>query len=149
MTLLTMTINSKKELFFYTVLIVLGMMCMGMLYLLHSNKGFILISGIITYCSLWRIYHLRNLKIEISQHVFSVKYWHPIWGNERYPSLELPIEKIKSYRIYRKGACSYFVIFLVSKKGLKKQIYNLGVVSAFQLNNLTKHCNILKNGTGL
>ena len=50
--------------------------------------------AILTVYLLAQLYKVLNLKIEVNQHLISIKSWHPLWGNPKIPSLELPLAKI-------------------------------------------------------
>lgn len=74
---------------------------------------------------IWQIATLKIFSMEVSEHIFSVKYRHPLI-QKRHPVLELPLEKVISLKT-EKGLINYILLISIkSRKGIKNFYYNLG-----------------------
>ena len=92
-------------------------------------KWLISVFAILTVYLLAQLYKVLNLKIEVNQHLISIKSWHPFWGNPKIPSLELPLAKICSYVVVGNIFSKTLILTIRGKKGTKKQYYKLGYIS--------------------
>lgn len=73
----------------------------------------------------WRIAILKIFSMEVSEHIFSVKYRHPLL-QDNHPVLELPLEKVISLKT-EKGVINYILLISIrSRKGIKSFYYRLG-----------------------
>lgn len=126
-----MKINNKKEVV-YTMYGFLFLMILDLAVLTFSRKFsasideylYILISLIFGFC-VWRIAILKIFSMEVSEHIFSVKYRHPLLQNH-HPVLELPLEKVISIKT-EKGILNHILLISIkSRKGIKNFYYRLG-----------------------
>jgi len=126
-----MKINNQKEvaialyLFFFIIL-------SDIVFLIVAKKIFA-ISHIFLYVfflivflfSLWRILTLKIFSMEVSEHIFTVKYRHPL-SKFRQPVLEVPLQKVTSLQT-EKGIINYILIIGVNtRKGIRNFYYRLG-----------------------
>ncbi len=126
-----MKINNRKEvaislyLFFFIILL-------DIMFLIVAKKIFA-ISPILLYSlflvvfafSLWRIITLKIFSMEASEHIFTIKYRHPL-SKVHQPVLEVPIQKVISLKA-EKGVINYIlVISIISRKGIRNFYYRLG-----------------------
>lgn len=138
-----MKINNKREIalamygFFVLIL-------MDILFLLFAPK-IISISKLVLYTiffavflfSLWRIVTLKIFSLEVSEHIFSVKYRHPLL-QLRHPVLEVPLQKVISLKT-EKGVVNYImVIGINTKRGIRNFYYRLGRLPENQNDNFKK-----------
>lgn len=85
---------------------------------------YISIALIFGFC-VWRIAILKIFSMEVSEHIFSVKYRHPLEHNN-HPVLELPLEKVISVKT-EKGILNHILLISIrSRKGIKNFYYRLG-----------------------
>lgn len=81
--------------------------------------------SVILIFSIWRIATLKIFSLEVSEHICTVKYRHPLM-NLRQPVLEVPIQKVISLKT-EKGLINYIlVIGIVTKRGIRNFYYRLG-----------------------
>ncbi|WP_028122379.1 hypothetical protein [Epilithonimonas tenax] len=126
-----MKINNQKEIatamYGYFLLILLDILC-----LLFLNK-FIPISkttlygcffGILIF-SIWRLVKLRRFSLEVTEHIFSVKYTHPLMKS-RQPILEVPIQKIISLRSEKEIINYILIVSINTKRGIRNFHYDIG-----------------------
>ena len=126
-----MKINNKKEIaiamygFFLLILADLAflvfakkMFAISNLYLYSSFLAILL------FC-IWKIVTLKIFSLEVSEHIFSVKYTHPL-VKSRQPALEVPLQKVISLKT-EKGVMNYImVIGINSRRGIRNFYYRLG-----------------------
>lgn len=126
-----MKINNRKEI--ATVMYCfLSLIFLDLLFLVFA-KQFLNIQQSIVYViflvififSGWRIFTLKSFALEVSEHIFSVKYSHPL-SSSRNPALEVPIEKVISLKT-EKGVMSYILIISINtKRGIRNFYYRIG-----------------------
>lgn len=87
--------------------------------------------------SLYHLIRLRTFSLEVSDHIFSVKYGHPL-VKKRHPVLEVPIHKIVSLKT-EKGIVTYiFIISVSTKRGIKNFYYRIGQLPENQFDKFKK-----------
>ena len=126
-----MKINNKKEIaiamygFFLLILV-------DLVFLVFAKKIFV-ISNLYLYGSfftlllfcIWKIVTLKIFSLEVSEHIFSIKYTHPL-VKSRQPALEVPLQKVVSIKT-EKGVMNYImVIGINSRRGIRNFYYRLG-----------------------
>jgi len=126
-----MKINNKKEIaiamygFFLLILV-------DLVFLVFAKKIFV-ISNLYLYGSfftlllfcIWKIVTLKIFSLEVSEHIFSIKYTHPL-VKSRQPALEVPLQKVISVKT-EKGVMNYImVIGINSRRGIRNFYYRLG-----------------------
>ena len=126
-----MKINNKKEIaiamygFFLLILV-------DLVFLVFAKKIFV-ISNLYLYGSfftlllfcIWKIVTLKIFSLEVSEHIFSIKYTHPL-VKSRQPALEVPLQKVVSVKT-EKGVMNYImVIGINSRRGIRNFYYRLG-----------------------
>jgi len=107
--------------------------------------------------TIWRIAILRVFSIEISEHIISVKYEHLFLKTlNNKPALEIPLQKVSSYRLERGIVDSFLIIDIHTREGVKSSYYRLGILSKKQADKFKRISNTItfitsytKNGTGL
>ncbi|MNK30372.1 hypothetical protein D3C87_487890 [compost metagenome] len=126
-----MKINNSKEVFF-TMYGFLFLLILDLILLIFSTKFsyisdeylYVFFALIFVFC-IWRIATLKIFSMEVSEHIFSVKYRHPLLQNN-HPVLELPLEKVISLKA-EKGILNYILLISIrSRKGIKSFYYRLG-----------------------
>ncbi|MBV6881426.1 hypothetical protein NG800_016005 [Epilithonimonas ginsengisoli] len=109
-----MKINNKKEIaiamygFFLLILV-------DLVFLVFAKKIFV-ISNLYLYGSffslllfrIWKIVTLKIFSLEVSEHIFSIKYTHPP-VKSRQPALEVPLQKVVSVKT-EKGVMNYIMV---------------------------------------
>lgn len=108
---------------------------------------------IIFVLTVWKIIMVKKISIEISEHILSIKYNHPLSRKLNFPVLEVPLHKVTSCKI-EKGTINYFLLININtKRGTKRFCYNLGILSQEQCAHLKKALDFIKlytkNETGL
>lgn len=126
-----MKINNRKEIaiamygFFLLILVDLAflvfakrMFAISNLYLYGS------FFTILLFC-IWKIVTLKIFFLEVSEHIFTIKYTHPL-VKSRQPALEVPLQKVISIKT-EKGVMNYImVIGINSRRGIRNFYYRLG-----------------------
>lgn len=88
---------------------------------------------------LWRISILKVIILEISKHTLSIKYSHP-FKQAKYapPVLEIPLNKLDSFRITREFFVYYLEINRRSERGngVKNFYFRLGFLSGKQIKSI-------------
>jgi hypothetical protein len=126
-----MKMNNRKEIAFAMygfVLIIL----LDILFLLFAKK-FIAIDKVLLYscffvvfmfCT-WRLIMLKTFSLEVSEHILSIKYRHPLVPNH-HPVLEVPLRKVIFLKV-EKGIINYIMIISINtKRGMRSFYYRLG-----------------------
>lgn len=127
----TMKINNWKAVaiamygFFFLIL-------MDILFLAFSKQFFNLNKTTLYGCflvilifSLWQIIKLKSFSIEVSEHIFSLKYNHPLFRSQQ-PSLEVPLSKIISLKTEKGILNSILIISVNTKRGIRNFYYDVG-----------------------
>lgn len=79
---------------------------------------------ILLFC-IWKIVTLKIFSLEVSEHIFTIKYTHPL-VKSRQPALEVPLQKVISIKT-EKGVTNYImVIGINSRRGIRNFYYRLG-----------------------
>lgn len=145
-----MKINNKREVFLamygLVFLIILDLVLLTFAKKLSPglNMYFYIIVALIFGFCIWRIAKLKVFALEVSEHIFSVKYRHP-FINRDYPVLELPLEKIISVQT-KKGILNYILLISIrSKKGIKNFYYNLGKLPENQSGKFREISNFIRS----
>jgi len=87
--------------------------------------------------SIWRISLLKTFSLEVSEHILSVKYKHPLAHNHN-PVLEVPLQKVMFYRI-EKGLLNYIMIININtRRGMKSFYYRLGTLPKSEASKFSK-----------
>lgn len=103
-----------------------------LVFLVFAKKIFV-ISNLYLYGSflslllfcIWKIVTLKIFSLEVSEHIFSIKYTHPL-VKSRQPALEVPLQKVVSVKT-EKGVMNYImVIGINSRRGIRNFYYRLG-----------------------
>jgi hypothetical protein len=93
---------------------------------------------------IWRISILKITLLEISKHTLSIKYVHP-FKQAKYapPVLEIPLNKLESFKIKREFFAYYLEISRRSERGngVKNFYFRLGFLSGKQMINIKKIIN--------
>ena len=133
-----MKINNRREirismyLFFFIILLDIA-------YLIAGKKIWA-ISPVILYSTfllifIFTVYKLMTLKVfymEVSQHIISVKYMHPLL-KKKHPVLEVPLRKVFALET-TKGIITYILtISIHTKRGIKNFYYNIGQLPENQI----------------
>lgn len=138
-----MKINNQKEIalamygFFFLILL-------DILYLFLAKTIFVIPKTVlystflvILIFSIWRIVTLKIFSLEVSEHICTVKYRHPLM-KLRQPVLEVPIQKVISLKT-EKGLINYIlVIGIVTKRGIRNFYYRLGRLPENQTDKFNK-----------
>lgn len=152
-------VSNKKK----TIIVTYCLFCIlaiDLLCLLFINKmqqasgtllcvSLLLIFGLI----LWRIVYTKAFSIEVSEYLISIKYGHPFSKALNFPVLEVPFEKVASYRIERGFVDHYLIVNIQSKRGKKSFYFRVGILYGKQTERLKKVLNRVTlpkaNDTGL
>ncbi len=126
-----MKINNKKEvaialnLFFFIILLDIVFLIIPK-KILPISQVFLYSSFLIVLIfSLWRILTLKIFSMEVSEHIFTIKYRHPL-SKVHQPALEVPLQKVASLQT-EKGVINYILIIGVNtRKGIRNFYYRLG-----------------------
>lgn len=126
-----MKINNQKEIAFamygFFVLIFLDILFLFLAKTIFVIPKLVLygIFLVILVFSIWRIITLKIFSLEVSEHICTVKYRHPLM-NLRQPVLEVPIQKVISLKA-EKGVINYILIIGVNtRRGIRNFYYRLG-----------------------
>ena len=76
----------------------------------------------------WRMMKLKVFSIKISEHVISIKYSHPLGKRTDIPVLEVPLEKVNSYKIERGIVSNFLILNIDTNRGNKSFYYQLGIL---------------------
>lgn len=144
----TMKVNNRKEIAiamygFFLLLI------LDILFLVFATKFLILdkatlygIFLIVFMFSIWRITLLKTFSLEVSEHILSVKYRHPLSANH-HPVLEVPLQKVMFYKIER-GLMNYIMtININTKRGMKSFYYRLGTLPKSEASKFNKMSDLI------
>ncbi|WP_379970041.1 hypothetical protein [Epilithonimonas sp. UC225_85] len=132
-----MKINNRKQtaiVFYGFLLIVL----LDLLFLKFAGK-FFAINNMILYSSFllvfifsfWKIISLKSFSMEVSDHIISIKYNHPM-VKLRHPVLEVPLHKVISVETKKGIVDCILVIGINTRRGIKNFYYKLGKLSEKQ-----------------
>lgn len=77
--------------------------------------------------SVWKIVNLKSISLEVTEHIFSVKYNHPLF-TVRHPVLEVPLYKIISVKTERELINYILIISIRTKKGIRNFHYGVGQI---------------------
>jgi len=126
-----MKINNRKEIaiamygFFLLIILDILFLIFAIQFLKISKMAIYGCFLVILVLALYNLIKLRNFSLEVSEHIFSVKYGHPLLKN-LHPVLEVPIHKIISLKT-EKGIIAYILIISVStKRGIRNFYYKIG-----------------------
>ncbi len=126
-----MKINNQKEIltamYGYFLLILLDILCLAFLNKFIAISKTTLYGGflVVLVFSIWRIVKLRRFSLEVTEHIFSVKYTHPLMQS-RQPILEVPIHKIVSLRSEKEIINYVLIISINTKRGIRNFHYDIG-----------------------
>ncbi|MBP6577739.1 MAG: hypothetical protein KA796_02280 [Chryseobacterium sp.] len=125
-----MKINNRKEVtlklygFFFLLLLDLLFLILSQQFFPSSEEFYYTSFVIIFIFCMWRIIKLKIFSLEVSKHILSVKYRHPLAQN-RQPVLELPLHKVIAMKT-EKAVINYILsISISSRKGIKNFYYRL------------------------
>ena len=138
-----MKVNNRREIAMAMYGFIL-LLVADLLFLIFAAKFVILdkallygIFLIVLLFSIWRITTLKTFSLEVSEHILSVKYKHPLAHNNN-PVLEVPLQKLISYKI-EKGILSYIMIININtRKGTKSFYYRLGTLPKSEVSKFEK-----------
>ncbi|KFC18001.1 hypothetical protein [Epilithonimonas lactis] len=104
-----------------------------------------LISYLILILGIWRIMRLKVFSVEISQHVLSIKYSHPLGKKTNIPVLEVPLEKVSSYKIERGIVSNFLILNIKTNRGKKSFYYQLGILKEKEYSRFRNIFNSIKS----
>ena len=139
-----MKINNRKNIrlmmysFFFILFV--DILCLALVEIFSTvhNYFLYLVFFAVFVITIWRILILKTLSIEISEHILSIKYSHPLSRTPDRPVLEVPLQKVRSGKI-RKNIFSYFLIVNINtKRGIRSFYYRLSILSCKQIDDLRK-----------
>lgn len=87
--------------------------------------------------SVWRITLLKTFSLEISEHILSVKYRHPL-AKKNNPVLEVPLHKVMHYQMEKVMLNNFITININTRKGLKHFYYKIGSLPKSEVSKLEK-----------
>ena len=126
-----MKINNRKEIAFamyafFTLIILDIIFLVFATKIFQISKLFLYGSFLVIFIfSLWKIINLKIFSMEVSEHICTVKYRHPLI-KVRQPALEVPLQKVISLKT-EKGIINYIlVIGINTRRGIRNFYYNLG-----------------------
>lgn len=91
----------------------------------------------------WKIMTLKIFSLEVSDHIFSVKYSHPLFRS-RQPALEVPIEKVISLKT-EKGIITYILVISINtKRGIRNFYYKIGQLPENQFDKFKNTMDLVK-----
>ncbi len=137
-------VSNKKNAIFVTYclffILSLDLLCLLFLSKMQPENHSILYVCLLLIFGLifWRIVFTKAFSIEVSDYLLSIKYGHPFSKSLNFPVLEVPFEKVASYRIERGLVDYYLIVNIQSKKGKKKFYYRLGILFGTQIEKLKK-----------
>lgn len=95
---------------------------------------------------IWRISLLKVILLEISKNTLLIKYVHPLKKNQyELPALEIPLHKLKSFKITKEFFVYYLEISRGSERGngVKNFYFRLGLLSEKQMANIREIINAI------
>ena len=95
---------------------------------------------------IWRISLLKVILLEISKNTLLIKYVHPLKKKQyELPALEIPLHKLKSFKITREFFVYYLEISRGSERGngIKNFYFRLGLLSEKQMANIREIINAI------
>lgn len=126
-----MKINNQREIaiamygFFLLILLDLIFLFLAKTIFIIPNTVLYSTFLVILCFSIWRIVTLKIFSMEVSEHICTVKYRHPLM-KFRQPVLEVPLQKVISLKT-EKGVVNYIlVIGIITKRGIRNFYYRLG-----------------------
>lgn len=138
-----MKINNKKEvaialyLFFFIILLDIIFLIVAKKILAISNVFLYSSFLVVLIFSLWKIITLKIFSMEVSEHIFTIKYRHPL-SKVHQPVLEIPLQKVTSLQT-EKGIINYILIIGVNtRRGIRNFYYRLGRLPENQNENFRK-----------
>lgn len=84
---------------------------------------------------IWRISLLRSFELETTEHIFSIKYGHPLSG-ELKQIIEVPLQKILFLKIEKGLINNFLIVSINSKKGMKNFYFRTGLRTDKELETL-------------
>lgn len=145
-----MKINNRKEIeramygFLFLIILDLFFLIFAKIFLNILQSTVYIIFLVIFLFSVWKILTLKSFALEVSEHIFSVKYSHPLFRS-RYPDLEVPVEKVISLKT-EKGIINYILIISInSKRGIRNFHYRIGQLPESQFDKFRNTMELVKN----
>jgi hypothetical protein len=143
-----MKLGNKKAIstMVYCLFFILSLdMVIGIVGLLSGWKAVFFSCIVVLVFTVWRLFKLRYFQLEISEHIISIKYKHPFSKLFNVPVLEVPIQKVQSWKIEKGLGCCFLIIKINTRRGTKGFYYRLGSLSRKQINDFKKTLDSLKS----
>lgn len=144
-----MKINNEKEIAFamygFLLLIILDLpfVIFAEKFLNIDQSTVYVIFLVILIFSVWKIFTLKTFALEVSEHIFSVKYSHPLFRS-RHAALEVPLRKVISIKT-EKGFINYILIISINtKRGIRNFYYRIGQLPESQFDKFTNTIDMVK-----
>lgn len=145
-----MKINNRK----ITSLLMYGLFCV----LILDIASFIIIKKIldldywflfgflclIFILAVWQFITLKVFSVEVSEHIISIKYNHPLGRKPNLPVLEVPLQKVISYKIEKGMINDFFMINIDASRGVKTFYYRLNLFTRDQQEGFHQVLNSIK-----
>lgn len=93
----------------------------------------------------WSLMHLRFFLIEISEHVISIRYVHPFKKRTNITVLEVPLEKVISYKIERGILSNFLILDIDTNRGKRSFYYQIGILKKKESNRFRNLLNSIKS----
>lgn len=138
-----MKLNNRKKvvvtMYLFIIIIVLDILFIlsSKYFSIIDKKLLYIIGSLLLIFSIKKLIYLRATSIEVSNHIISVTYGHPLY-KIRKPVLELPLRKVLSLKIEKIGLQNVATITIRTKKGVRHFRYSLGTLSSDDVKKLSK-----------
>lgn len=145
-----MKVNNKKNIkltqFVLMLLIVFSIFLIGVFYFLMPQVDYriTILVFLIFAVSVLKLSKLKIFSLEVSPHFISIKQTGPFSRHIEFPKLEVPLQKITSYKIEKCVINHFFTINIRTCKGERSFCYNLGILSKKQLEQFNNILNPIK-----
>lgn len=126
------------------------LLVLDILFLIFA-KQFIVVSKAVLYSTsllillfcVWRLAMLKTFSLEVSEHILSVKYEHPL-SHIHHPVLEVPLQKVLFFKV-EKGIVNYFMVININtKRGMRSFYYRIGNLPEKNTEKLENISNFIK-----
>lgn len=136
--------NSKTGILIALLLVsISSLLLLKKLLYIQDHIFYILLFFCISFV-IWRISLLKVILLEISRNTLLIKYAHPLkQTRHESPTLEIPLNKLESFKITREFFVYYLEISRRSERenGVKNFYFRLGLLSEKQMINIRKIIN--------
>lgn len=113
------------------LLIDIAFLKFGSLVITINPSALYSVFAIVALFLIWRISLLKTFVLETTEHIFSIKYGHPLSGDLK-QVIEVPLQKILFLKTDKGIINSFLIVSINSKKGMKNFYFRMGILNQKQ-----------------